>query len=150
MRLPRAENHTESACLPKGPSRTGNRRENRALQWGHVVVDVTADSLKAALDIDWDDDEAQRIGLNKLLDEVTSLEAWVRRRAKTESSKEPLKGALEQLRLLVGHDIEADLDGGGSRITEGTAKDRVISLGDPEMGLVPLSVEIRSGDQWNF
>ena len=47
---------------------------------------MTADSLKAALDIDWDDDEAQRIGLNKLLDEVTSLEAWVRRRAKTESS----------------------------------------------------------------
>ncbi len=69
-----------------GPSRTGNRRENRGLQWGHVVVDVTADSLKVALEIDWDDDEAQRIGLNKLLDEVTSLEAWVRRRAKTESS----------------------------------------------------------------
>lgn len=94
---------------------------------------LTADSLKAALDLDWDDDEAQRIGLNKLLDEVTSLEAWVKRRAKTESSKEPLKGALEQLRLVVGQDIEPDPDGGGSRITEGTAKDRVISLGDPEM-----------------
>lgn len=94
---------------------------------------LTADSLKAALDLDWDDDDAQQIGLNKLLDEVTSLQAWVHRRAKTASSKEPLKGALTQLRLVVGQDIEPDPDGGGSRIVDGTAKDRIISLGDTEM-----------------
>jgi hypothetical protein len=93
---------------------------------------LTADSLKAALDLDWDDEEAQHIGLNKLLEEVTSLESWVKRRAKADSSREPLKGALEQLRLVVGQDIEPDPDG-GSRIRDGTAKDRVISLGDPEM-----------------
>jgi hypothetical protein len=94
---------------------------------------LTADSLKAALDLDWDDDTAQCIGLNKLLDEVASLEAWVKKRAEKESAKEPLKGALKQLRLVVDQDTEPDPDGGGSRITDGTAKDRVISLGDTEM-----------------
>jgi len=94
---------------------------------------LTAGSLKAALELDWDNDDAQRIGLNKLLDEVTSLETWVKRRAKAESSRAPLRGALEQLRLVVGQDIEPAPDGSGSRITGGTAKDRVISVGDVEM-----------------
>jgi hypothetical protein len=94
---------------------------------------LTADSLNAALDLDWDDDDAQRIGLHKLHDEVTSLQAWVHQRAKTASSKEPLKDALAQRRLVVGPDIEPDPDGGGSRIVDGTAKDRIISVGDTEM-----------------
>ena len=93
---------------------------------------LTADSLKAALDIDWDDDLAQQIALTKLLTEVSSLEAWVQKRAKNASKEDPLKGALVLLRRVVDQDTEPDPDG-GSRITEGTAKDRLISLGDVEM-----------------
>jgi hypothetical protein len=94
---------------------------------------LTADSLKAALDLDWDDDEAQHAGLQKLLAEVAALEAWVKARATKESKEEPLKGALQLLRRVVDQDTEPDPDGGGSRIIDGTAKDRLISLGDVEM-----------------
>ncbi|MDP2343792.1 MAG: IS1182 family transposase [Deltaproteobacteria bacterium] len=93
---------------------------------------LTADSLKAALDIDWDDDDAQRIALTKLLAEVSSLEAWVKKRAQKESNEDPLKSALVLLRRVVDQDTEPDPDG-GARIVDGTAKNRLISLGDVEM-----------------
>ena len=34
-------------------------------------------SLKAALDIDWDDERQQRDALGRLLDEVKRLRAWI-------------------------------------------------------------------------
>lgn len=45
----------------------------------------------------------------------------------------PLKEAVEQLENLVEQDLEPDPDRGGSRIRRGTAKDRQISVTDPDM-----------------
>jgi len=42
---------------------------------------LCADSLKSALDIDWDDDDAQRKALNLLLEQVSQLQAWVAKNA---------------------------------------------------------------------
>jgi hypothetical protein len=94
---------------------------------------LSAASIKTALDIDWDDEEAQRAALERLLDQVSRLEAWVARRAKKEAEKPPLKDALVLLRRVVGQDTEPDPSGGGPRIKEGVAHDRIISLGDVEM-----------------
>lgn len=92
------------------------------------------DSIKAALDIDWDDESAQQAGLKKLLDEVSRLETWVQRRAKEQTQKPPLKDALALLHRVVDQDTEPEPPGGGGpRIKEGVAHDRVISLGDVEM-----------------
>jgi len=94
---------------------------------------LDASSVKAALDIDWDEQEAQRAALKRLLDEVSRLEAWVARRASRQAAEPPLKDALQLLRRIVDQDTEPDPTGGRSRIKHGVAADRVISVSDVEM-----------------
>lgn len=94
---------------------------------------LTTDSIKAALDIDWDDDDAQHAALQELLVQVSRLEAWVVKKARQESTESPLKDALELLRRVVEQDTEPDPPGGGRRIIEGVAPDRIVSLSDLEM-----------------
>lgn len=95
---------------------------------------LTSDSVKASLDIDWDDEEAKLEALNQLVAEVERLDAWVGKRALKHAQKAPLKDALELLRRVVKQDTEPDPGGGGGvRIADGVARDRVISISDPEM-----------------
>ncbi len=94
---------------------------------------LTADSIKAALDIDWDDEDAQVAALQTLLSQVDALEQWVARRAAEQAKVPPLKDSLAMLRRLVEQDIEPDPSGTGRRIKEEVAKDRLISVADPEM-----------------
>jgi hypothetical protein len=94
---------------------------------------LTADSIKAALDVDWNDEDAQTAALQTLLGQVDALERWVARRASQESEVPPLKGSLDLLRKLVQQDIEPDPSGIGRRIKDEVAKDRIISVADPEM-----------------
>jgi IS5 family transposase len=94
---------------------------------------LSADSIKGALDIDWDDDDAQHRALNALLEQVSRLEAWVAKSAKSQASAPPLKDALELLRRVVEQDTEPDPPRGGRRIIDGVAPDRIVSAGDPEM-----------------
>jgi hypothetical protein len=90
-------------------------------------------SLKASLDIDWDDPDEQRRALQRLLDEVTKLKSWLLGRLKEEAERPPLKEALDQLERLIEQDIEPDPGGKGHQIKDGTARDRQISIGDPQM-----------------
>lgn len=91
-------------------------------------------SIKAALDIDWDDDSAQQEALERLLTDVASLRAWVAAHLKEEAGKPPLKEALDLLAKVVEQDLEPDpADSRKSRIREGTAKDRRISIIDGDM-----------------
>lgn len=94
---------------------------------------LSADSIKAALDIDWDDDDAQHQALNKLVDEVSRLEAWVEKRAAVQSKQSPLQEALALLRRVVTQDTEPDPPNGGVKLIDGVATDRVISIGDVQM-----------------
>lgn len=94
---------------------------------------LTADSIKAALDIDWDDDEAHATALQTLLRQVDALEGWVARRATEAAKVPPLSASLAQLRKLVDQDIEPDPVGGGRRIKDEVSRDRIISISDPEM-----------------
>jgi len=106
--------------------------EDTVVQGAKLSV-LTADSIKAALDIDWDDDEAQAEALQTLLRQVDALERWVARRAAKEAEVPPLKDSLDLLRLLVHQDIEPDPSGTKRQIKQEVAKDRVISIADPEM-----------------
>jgi len=106
--------------------------EDTVIQSAKLSV-LTADSIKAALDVDWDDDDAQMAALQTLLRQVDALEQWVARRAAKEAEVPPLKDSLDMLRRLVKQDIEPDPSGAGRRIKEEVAKDRVISVADPEM-----------------
>lgn len=93
---------------------------------------LTGDSIKASLDIDWDDDDAKTAGLQALLGQVDKLEQWIARRAADKTEVPPLKEPLQLLRKLVVQDIEPDPNG-GRKIKEEVAKNRIISISDPEM-----------------
>lgn len=89
-------------------------------------------SLKATLDIDWDDPVEQAEALKRLLAEVQALETWVA--AQTPLAEDPpVQDALKALRRILDQDFEPDPNGGGPRIRRGVAKDRMPSLGDQEM-----------------
>lgn len=91
-------------------------------------------SVKAALDIDWDDKDEQHRALQELLAEVERLQAWVADALDPEErSAGPVKEALDQLQRIIEQDLEPDPDDGGSKITRGTAKNRQISISDPAM-----------------
>lgn len=107
-------------------------QEDDVIQQAGLSV-LSADSIKAAIDIDWDDDEAQHEALNRLLEQVSQLEKWVTKKAKKQSVEPPLKDALALLRKVVEQDTEPDPPRGGRKITEGVAPDRLVSLGDPDM-----------------
>jgi len=94
---------------------------------------VNAKSVKAALDLDWNEPKARRQGLQLLLEQVSSLREWLRAELATSLDEPPLNEQLETLDRLIEQDTEPDPDGGGRRIKDGTAPDRQISLSDPDM-----------------
>lgn len=106
--------------------------EEQVIKQAKLTV-LSADSIKAALDIDWDDDAAQQEALQQLVAEATALDAWVCKRAKKQAEVPPLSGALATLRRVVDQDIEPDPSGKGHRIKDGVAEDRIVSISDLEM-----------------
>lgn len=94
---------------------------------------LSGTSLKATLDIDWDDEGQKAEAMKRLLGEVAALEAWVHANAQAAADQPPLKEALAALRRVLEQDTEPDPNGGGQRIRQGVAKDRMPSLGDKEM-----------------
>ena len=93
---------------------------------------LSGPSLKATLDIDWDDPAQQAAALQRLLGEVDALQAWVVKHAGDRVHEKPLKDALQALRRVLEQDLEPD-PSGGMRIRRGVARDRMPSLGDKEM-----------------
>jgi hypothetical protein len=92
-----------------------------------------ASSIKAGLDLDWDAPDARTEGLRRLLTQVESLGAWLRATLNDELEEEPLKTQWEEVQALISQDTEPDPDGSGPRIKQGVAKDRRISVSDPDM-----------------
>jgi DDE family transposase len=89
-------------------------------------------SLKAALDIDWNDQAAQTDALARLLAEVDRLEHWVATHVPAANAPS-VHTALGALRRVLTQDLEPDPTTGQRRIRRGVAVDRMPSLGDPEM-----------------
>jgi Transposase DDE domain/Transposase domain (DUF772) len=111
-------------------SRLGTSVDEVAAAAGIPVV--VASSIKAGLDVDWDDTHARDDGLKALLTQVESLLLWLRKEMRTEIDQPPLAGDVTTLLRLVNQDTEPDPTG-GRKMTEGVAKDRIISVGDKDM-----------------
>lgn len=90
-------------------------------------------SVKASLDIDWTDEEAKAQAFRRLLGDADRLRVWVEKNVADAISRPPLKEALDVLRQVIDQDTEPDPAGGGARIRRGVAKDRRISISDPDM-----------------
>lgn len=90
-------------------------------------------SVKATLDLDWDDEDARNQALALLIQEAQALTTWVKTHAAAESERPPLEQALADLSKVIEQDIEPDPGSGAPRIRKGVAKERMPSLGDREM-----------------
>jgi hypothetical protein len=112
-------------------ARLGRPVEEIAKEAGIPVVAAT--SIKAGLDLDWDDPKARSKGLKKLLGQVRSLGLWLERELAEQAQEPPLREQWDLVQRLIAQDTEPDPDGSGRRITQGVAKDRRISISDPDM-----------------
>jgi IS5 family transposase len=93
---------------------------------------VAGTSLKAALDLDWNDAGARRTALGALLGQVASLRAFVRAEFGAACQGGPLGEALATLAEVAAQDLEPDPEG-GARLRRGVAPERRISVTDGQM-----------------
>lgn len=89
-------------------------------------------SIKAAMDIDWADQEQKKNALNILLDDVKKVTAWLKEQEEYVQDDIGITEGLALLRKLVKQDLEPDPNGGG-KIKLGVARERQISISDSEM-----------------
>jgi hypothetical protein len=91
-------------------------------------------SVKKGLDVEWSDPDAKAEALDTLVRQIESLEAWVRQKLPEEMKTPPLKKHIETLAQIRTQDLEPDPSGGGkTRIREGVAAERRVSIADPDM-----------------
>lgn len=111
------------------------------LHWPFEKVATTAgipllleSSVKKALDLEWSDPEAKAHAVETLARQIESLEAWLRDKLPEESKNPPLKEHVDTLVQIRTQDLEPDPSGGGkTRIREGVAAERRVSVEDGEM-----------------
>jgi hypothetical protein len=95
---------------------------------------LTASSLKAALDLDWDDATQRQAGLATLVQQVEALGAFLRAHVPpSELAAPPLATQWGTVEQVLAQDVEPDPDDGGPRLKHGVAPDRRISVEDPDM-----------------
>ena len=91
-----------------------------------------ASSVKAGLDVDWSDAEQKLEAINRLADEVESLVDWVERALPSSAVDERIQFYLDALDEFEEQDLERMPDG-TVKIRDGVAKDRRVSVEDPDM-----------------
>ena len=90
-------------------------------------------SIKRALDIDWNDAVEKAEAITSFSRQLDALQSWIARQLPEELAQPPLKEQVETLVQIRTQDLEPDPTGGGSRIREGVAEDRRVSIEDKEM-----------------
>lgn len=96
-----------------------------------VLLDT---SVKKGLDIEWGNADAKAEAVSILADQVAALTRWLAQHLAEELTKPPLNEHVATLAQILSQDLEPDPNGGGgSRIKEGVAPDRRVSIEDPDM-----------------
>jgi Transposase DDE domain/Transposase domain (DUF772) len=90
-------------------------------------------SIKRALDIDWNEAGEKAEAIKTLARQLDALQSWIARRLPEDVATPPLKTHLEALVQIRTQDLEPDPLGAGSRIRDGVAADRRVSIADPDM-----------------
>jgi len=93
---------------------------------------LMASSIKAGLDIDWNDGEQKSEALNRLCGQLDRLSAWVEKRRPEEAMESPLSAYIEALAQVRTQDLEPK-QSGGVQIRQGVAEDRRVSIEDAQM-----------------
>ena len=90
-------------------------------------------SVKAALDIDWNDAVEKAEAIQTFSRQLDALQAWLERRLGEELATPPLQAHLKTLEQIRTQDLEPDPAGSGMRIRQGVAEDRRVAIEDAEM-----------------
>lgn len=91
-------------------------------------------SVKKALDLEWSAPGAKADAINILIKQIEALEAWLRAKLPDAMKEPPLKEHVETLAQIRDQNLEPDPSGGGrTRIRQGVAPDRRVSIEDAEM-----------------
>jgi hypothetical protein len=89
---------------------------------------LTASSLKAALDLDWDDPIAKAQGLAIILQALDQVESWVQQLPDLDdTSASEVQDSIAVGREVQSQDVEVTADG-SPKLRQGVAKDRRISM----------------------
>ncbi|QFS51671.1 IS1182 family transposase [Nostoc sphaeroides CCNUC1] len=100
-------------------------------KFGADVVAKT--SLKAALDLDWDNPEARNIALSNILQTLNSVESQINQTTDlNDSTAQQVQSNLAIARQIETQDVEEAADG-SPKLRQGVAKDRRISIEDKDM-----------------
>lgn len=109
----------------------GWREETVCLEAGIPLL--RGSSVKAALDIDWNEAGEKAAALTTLVRQLDALQAWIERRLPEALAAPPLKAHVETLVQIRTQDLEPDPGGSGLRVRQGVAEDRRVSVEDPHM-----------------
>lgn len=90
-------------------------------------------SIKKALDRDWSDTKQKAEAVDVLARQVLSLEQWLESNLEEQIKQPPLSDVLVVLHQIMDQDLEPDPEGGGTKIKQGVANERRISVEDGEM-----------------
>jgi hypothetical protein len=90
-------------------------------------------SIKRGLDIDWNDAVEKTAAIKTFTRQLDALQSWIERQFPEDMAQPPLKEEIEALVQIRTQDLEPDPQGGGSRIRDGVAEDRRVSITDKEM-----------------
>ena len=92
---------------------------------------VNSSSLKAALDLNWDDPAESQNALVTILNSLNSVEEWMQQQLNPDEIEEA-QAPLQVARLIESQNVTAD-SMGVPKLAKGVAKDRRISIEDPDM-----------------
>ena len=92
---------------------------------------INGSSLKAALDVDWDNPEERAVALEKVLFALTAVESWLSQHNQL-TIPGRVKQTLRVARQVEAQDVEVTVDG-SQKLRRGVAQNRRISVEDPTM-----------------
>lgn len=93
---------------------------------------VAGSSLKAALDLEWDDPEAREQALRQVLQTLERVEQWLAANPELITKESVVPGCLEAAQQVRTQDVTTN-EAGEPALIKGVAKDRRISIEDAEM-----------------
>jgi Transposase DDE domain/Transposase domain (DUF772) len=109
-----------------------------AAEAGAPLLGGTA-SLKAALDLDWNEPEERALALVRVLEALSAVEAYLLCPAGSASeerqsvAEEELAGGMEVARRVRAQDVLEQEDGETPVLRRGVARERLVSVEDPQM-----------------
>jgi hypothetical protein len=113
-------------CPPAGAGRGSSGARQAGAEW------VTGSSLKAALDLEWDNPEARAQALTQVLAALENVEQWLDHHPELIPPGSPVPDCLEAARQVRAQNVTNN-EAGEPMLIKGVAKDRRISIEDAEM-----------------